>query len=336
MTVAPAGLVAVVACGAVAEEPPQPTAVDRSPPGFWPPEATTGTTNAVLGDVLDVPGGRVRIGEWKFVGADRTLAAGACDAKSPASSTARLRLAPFRLMRFEVSNRMYASCVTSGRCKPPDADLSNDPSGATAWDDPRAADRPAAASQLLSRAFCRAHGGDLPTLYQWVRAAEGDDGAFGIKALTDAWVRCELGEVLPLCESLRRASWSPTEIDPKPPLYRPLLDVAGSPWDVGPYGHAGLFGGAGEWVRDDHSRLGPKPDCSSEGLLADDFIRASYESPPDELISVMQIGRDLALMGNLGRPEALGLVAHGTDSEPAGKGRYFTGFRCAFPPRAQP
>lgn len=319
-------------CGAVADDVAP--VVDASPPGFWSPAAVDGPIEPLIGEVLDVPQGAVRVGYWKFVSTDRKLVAAPCDA--PTLATVRLRVAPFRLMRFEVTNRVYAECVHAGRCQPPDADLSTDPFGSPKWDAPERSDRPAAASQTTARAFCRAYGGDLPTWHQWVRAAEGDGGSFGIAALTDAWLRCELGEALPLCPQLRAASWmlAPADQTPTMPAFRPLSDVAGSPWDVGPYGHAGLFGGAGEWIRVDYSRPAPKLDCSSEGTLSDDYAQASYENRPTEQVALMQIARDLTLMGHLKAGDSVGEVAHGLDQELASAGAYFTGFRCAFPPLA--
>lgn len=327
-------------CGSDAPDPVVAPPEPVSPPGFWPPGATHGTTPQALGDVIEVPPGLVRVGYWKLKTAQRTLVAGACDEPIGGLRTYRYKVARFRLMKHEVSNRVYGSCVASGACRPPDADLADDPSGAMPWDDPRRADRPAAVSQLLARAFCRSQGGDLPTWYQWTRSAEGDIGGFGIKHLSEAWVRCGLGEVLPLCDALRSAPWelAASEQSEKTPRYRPVADVGSLPWDVGPYGHVGLFAGAGEWIRQDPTPRPLKSLCESESYLSDDFIRASYESTPDELVSLMQIGRDLALMGSLTAPDAeqIASVQHGGDTEPAGKGRYFTGFRCAFPPRTLP
>lgn len=328
-------------CGS-SEQGPTPTP-RRAPPGFWPPRASEGPTPSVLGDVIDVPGGLVRVGYWKLKSAQRALVAGACDGPNEPTAghrTYRVQVAPFRLMKSEVSNRVYGSCVASGACAPPDADLSDDPSGAIPWNDPRRAERSAAVSQRLGRAFCQAQGGDLPTYYQWIRSAEGDGGAFGIKLLSETWIRCRLGEVLPLCDAVLSAPWALAASEQKPDtaVYRPLTDPTATPWDVGPYGHVGLFGGAGEWIRVDPAPQPIKSFCESEGYLSDDFIRASYESPPDELVPLMQIGRDLALMGSLTAPEAeaIAAVQHGDDTEPAGKGRYFTGVRCAFPPRVGP
>lgn len=48
----------------------------------------------------------------------------------------------------------------------------------------------------------------------------------------------------------------------------------------------------------------------------------------------MQIARDLTLMGHLNAGDAIGEVAHGLDQQFVANGEYFTGFRCAFPPRS--
>lgn len=341
-TIVAALAVAAAGCGAVADTPP-PTLAVKSPPGFWPSNATDGPTPAALGEVIDVPAGFVREGYWKFSAARRTLVAGACDEANAGLRTYRLQVAPFRLMKFEVSNQVYASCVTSGACKAPDGDLADDPSGPGPWDAPSRAARPVAVSQVVARAFCRAHGGDLPTSYQWVRAAEGDAGGFGIKSLSEAWIRCQMGDSLPLCEALRRAPWElaiheQTPGAPESSRYRPISEVGALTWDVGPYGHMGLFAGAGEWVRVPTPRNAVRiPDpCDSEKLLSDEFFEASYEALAETRVPVMQLARELSLLGDLTAPDAdaVASVQHEADGRPAGRGRYFTGFRCAFPPKA--
>ncbi|MBS2014603.1 MAG: SUMF1/EgtB/PvdO family nonheme iron enzyme, partial [Deltaproteobacteria bacterium] len=235
------GLV-TTACGAVAEDPAPAAPPPRSPPGFWPPDATDGPTPALLGDVLDVPAGFVRDGYWSYSDAKRSLFAAACDDPNPGVRTVRYRVAPFRMMRLEVTNRVYASCVAAGKCRPPNVDLSDDPFGPVPWDAPSRSERPVATSQIAARALCRAYGGDLPTFYQWLRAAEGDSGAFGIATLTETWIRCRLGEALELCEALRNATWQRVPTKAGGPGYFPIASTTEAPWDVGPYGHRALFG----------------------------------------------------------------------------------------------
>jgi len=332
----PGGLVAALACCACAcggTTEPGDDSRANAPPGFWADETTQGELDPALGEIIDVPGGNARDGLWFYRAASRSFEPGACET----GHSVMFRVSSFRLMRLEVSNRVYASCVSAGRCAPPDADLSLDPLGASKWDDARRANKPVAVSLPEARAFCRAYGGELPSYHQWVRAVEGDTGAFGIAPLTEAWVRCELGEKSPLCDVLQTAPWTvaPYEVDPSNPVRRVLPDVGAHSWDVGPYGHRDLFGGAAEWVRPPTQRL-PRTDCAAAGLLIDEYEKASYEPGLLDQGPLMHLARDLTLIGRLGQPDTLIPISHGLDFEPTAKGQYFTGFRCAFPPRKVP
>lgn len=80
----------------------------------------------------------------------------------------------------------------------------------------------------------------------------------------------------------------------------------------------------------------PRTDCAAAGLLIDEYENASYEPGPMDQGPLMHVARDLTLIGRLGQPDTLIPISHGLDFEPTAKGQYFTGFRCAFPPRALP
>ena len=186
------GLTAALgACGGGGKADPALVAVDVAPPGFWQDPHGGGVIDPSVGDIRAVPGGTVRIGYWGYHPAETAFRPKACQGEGWGSSTTA-RVSPFRLMLLEVSFGRYELCVRAGRCKPPDVDLSQDPVGVGNWDDASRANQPAAVDYFRARAYCLAFGGDLPTESQWIRATEGDDDAYGIKPLTEAYVRCHL------------------------------------------------------------------------------------------------------------------------------------------------
>lgn len=316
----------LLACGSATE--PGGDAELPPPPGFWPETASAAAIDPALGEIIRVPGGNVRDGSWFYDEAERRYVPGACEK----GLSVVFRVSPFRLMRHEVSNRVYGACVRARKCAPPDGDLSLDPLGAGAWDDERRANKPVALSMAQARGFCRAYGGELPSYYQWVRALEGDTGEFGIEALTEAWIRCKLGDASPFCATLSSAPWRDPLPARPPVLFRTLPDVGANAWDVGPFGHRDLFGGAGEWVR---PTTRPFPfrrlECAATGLLVDGYCSADYQIDPDAPHWVMHPARELSEDFEYLPPARV--ILHGsTNLTAAGKAQYFNGFRCAFPP----
>jgi hypothetical protein len=306
-------------------------------PGPWGPGMSVATVDPLLGDILDVPAGAARIGEWTFDRASNRYEPEPCDpvqGRSLGSMT--VRTVAFRMMRLEVSGEQYATCVHSGRCTAePDADLSWDPTGARTWDDPRRAKKPAAVTYRLAREFCSVFGGDLPTYPEWIRAAEGDDGQFGIPKLSEQFYRCAVDASAPICVELVAAAGQNPPLTPGPERRHPLADVGSTVWDVGPYGHADLFGGASEWVR--HGVEKSQVSCASDGMPEGAIFGPPWDDP-DGLSWTMQLAMEMfyAAPGipiGVTRPASDLLwesTFHGQVKRPE-EANIYSGFRCAFP-----
>ena len=279
----------------------------------------------------------MRLGDWWYREGTGQLEPVPCEDRY-GNGSVRYRIARFRLMRTEVTNGLYETCVRAGVCEPPGGDLSLDPEPLGAWDNPGRRDKPVAATYPQARRFCQAYGGDLPTYPQWIRALEGDEGAFGIGSLTSAALACLMTGVGSLCAEMDRAPWSvrlPAARRDESP-YRTISPVDTFAWDRGPYGHAGMFAGAAEWVRMFPHDLR----CASEGANGD----VPYVGRPDPEIGALLNDMQSAMDLWWGEPfEEKFRIAHGSvlgtsgddlDTRPrmGGPAWYWNGFRCAFPP----
>ena len=226
--------------------------------------------------------------------------------------------APFRMMKFEVTNADYKACVNDG-CAPPDG-----PSP-SAWDGPENAQLPVIVSFALARAYCQHYGGDLPTTVQWDRAATGDPyTGFGVQKLTAQWLTCRFTGGGPLCDQLAQA-----RTDVLHASSAAVGPVGARDWDIGPFGHFDLYGNAGEWVRTSQVEFsdtfcalpegGPDPPTFSPEEQWRAFVRQlanMFDDPAD-----VPTGRD-----DKGRPTFIPTAPNRNDPG------WSTGFRCAFPP----
>lgn len=337
-----ASLLVVVTVMASCGREVEPVEVPQPFPAQWAPSANSGKVDSLLGDVVDVPGGAVRIGEWQYDRLHARYVPEPCDSKETDGLMGSIvvRTAPFRMMRLEVSSAQYAACVRMGRCQPPVADLSMDPTGATTWDDPRRDKKPAVASYTLAREFCAAFGGDLPTYPEWIRAAEGDGGEFGIGKLTEQFMRCVRDASLPLCHEFYAAGWRVAPNTPSDQRKSPLADVGSTAWDVGPYGHGDLFGSAAEWVR--HGTQKQPFSCAADGVTEGEVFAPTWDRGPNDGATNMQLAIQLFWASPTGVfPMDSNSLREGRDAQwtplfhgsgdLASKTNIYSGFRCAFP-----
>ena len=110
---------------------------------------------------------RVRIGGGRFL-------MGSAPGEGAADERPRhpVKISPFEIDRYEVTNRRYQRCVSAGRCKAPA--LASSARRAEYYGNPRFADYPVVfVGWAEAKAFCRFAGGRLPTEAEWELAARG-------------------------------------------------------------------------------------------------------------------------------------------------------------------
>jgi formylglycine-generating enzyme required for sulfatase activity len=137
----------------------------------------------------------------------------------------RVLLDDFWIYKTEVTNAMYAACVSAGGCSipGPDPSLPN-------YTDPELASNPVVGvTYAQSATYCAWVQGRLPTEAEWEKAARSTDGR------TFPW-----GEQTPDCE---RANFDPCEDDK-------LNSVTDHPMGASPYEGLDFAGNASEWVLD--------------------------------------------------------------------------------------
>lgn len=299
------------------------------PSVFGPPSADAVPYDARLGPLLDVSGGSAVVGSWAFNESSKALSY-RCDRGLPG---VRLEVAPFRMMKTEVSNAAYAGCVKSGACLPPDSS----PAGAPlplAWDSEEKTSNPVAATFALARHFCRHYGGDLPTSAQWSRAAAGDESGFGVPDLTALYLRCHQGSTEALCDALvhsgfAQTSGTPSDAGRDSGLYRPLPNVGTTPWDVGPFGHLDLFASATEWVLFDREPI-PCVDGAADSV-DQDALTSAHAFPTRSVVWSLDVWLGQQIF-DVNGDEAVPVEV----DVHADHAWYYDGFRCAFPATAGP
>lgn len=135
-------------------------------------------------------------------------------------------LSPYWIDQTEVSNKMYALCVTAGSCSPPAAVRSTNLR--EYYGNPNHADYPVIfVSWFQAQEYCKWVGRQLPTEAQWEKAARGEDG------LLYPW-----GDIF----DDGRGNFRPLETG---------FDVVGSyPGGKSQYGALNMSGNVYEWVSD--------------------------------------------------------------------------------------
>jgi hypothetical protein len=168
-------MLVLVACGGdvPASEPPPslPAPTEQLPPPEPPtaaPEPTLAPVN-LAGPAAGAEVAWVDGSVLKFVPAGQfTMGSGAFDAPQKT-----VYLGDYWIYKTEVTNSMYAFCVSVGACAPPVQEL-----GAPVYDNPVYANYPVVGvSWDMAANYCSWIGGGLPTEAQWEKAARGSNGA---------------------------------------------------------------------------------------------------------------------------------------------------------------
>ena len=136
--------------------------------------------------------------------------------------------------RTEVTNAMYALCVSAGACQPPTATSNKIPP--MRYGDAEFADYPITnVDSAWAETYCAWTGARLPTEAEWEKAARGTDGRIY------PW-----GDSAPDCSLLNSA-----------PNFTPCVgdttQVGSYPSGASPYGALDMAGNVYEWVSDWHS-----------------------------------------------------------------------------------
>ena len=192
---------------------------------------------------------------------------------------------------------------------------------------------PVGVPYAFARSFCRAYGGDLPTLGQARRALAAEDPGYGIPRVSNDLVACgRRAEALPICDTVAREGvYSLPRVGEQ---RRALHPVGAAEWDVGPFGHHDLFGNAAEWVR------GHPPACDpSDPLMTEaDAYGPSLETIPKRTVAVHPAFGLLYPRGGLPftqKPSHPEIVYDGPELR-AEDATYYSGFRCGFPAASAP
>ena len=214
------------ACGGevpASEPPPSLPAPTEQPPTPEPPTALPGPTiipanlgGATSGSEMAWADGSV----LNFVPAGEfTMGSGLPDA--PQKS---VYLGDYWIYKTEVTNSMYAFCVTVGACAPPAQEL-----GTPVYDNPIYANYPVVGmSWDMAANYCSWIGGSLPTEAQWEKAARGSSGA-----------QYPWGGAEPSCDLGNFAG-----------CVGALTDVTKYQDGASPYGVLDMGGNVFEWVND--------------------------------------------------------------------------------------
>ncbi len=256
-------LLAGTACGGAVEEPAPPHRVFE--PAFDPPAPGASTYSDELGARASIAQRTVFVGWYNLSNVDLGFHP-ACPTAGPSG---HLEVGRFRIMTHEVTKRAYKRCIAEGRCPARASDTDSGDPVRVPWDAPSRELEPVAASPANAETFCRAYGGELPTLGQWHAAAGATQTELATPWVSHRMPQCFADSSQANCldfeasaEVPRRAGHSPV----------PLRRVGTTPWDVSPEGAFDLYGNASEWLRPPSVDL-PTGGCDGPALMDAAYYR---------------------------------------------------------------
>jgi formylglycine-generating enzyme required for sulfatase activity len=171
------------------------------------------------------------------------------------------------IYKTEVTNSMYAFCVSVGACAPPAQEL-----GTPVYDNPIYANYPVVGvSWDMADNYCSWIGGDLPTEAQWEKAARGSAGAQYPWGGTEA--SCDLGNFAGCVGA--------------------LTDVTKYEDGASPYGVLDMGGNVFEWVNDfygeNYYNNGPTDNPTGPDTGEFRVVRGSgFETDPEQAASAIR------------------------------------------------
>ncbi|MBA3817767.1 MAG: SUMF1/EgtB/PvdO family nonheme iron enzyme, partial [Deltaproteobacteria bacterium] len=209
-----------------------PGVVDRERPATL--NVRVPTCAASRADMIEIPDG-----EFIYGGVGEPASAAIAASDNPRiTAERRVDLPAFRIDRFEVSHASYAVLTGLGMTgiahaetpRTPHLELGREPRKPASFID-----------WYEARAFCRFHGKQLPTSWQWVKAMRGG---------------LQLADGSPNPRPRRNLPWGEPQ-DPVPANIGTVgpgrtVDVGTSPGDVSPYGVHDLAGNVVEWTESKH------------------------------------------------------------------------------------
>jgi len=178
-----------------------------------------------------------------------------------------VNLVDFWIYRTEVTNSMYARCVSMGKCSSPPVDPS-----LPDFTDPDLADRPMIGVKWeQAEIYCQFMGGHLPTEAQWEKTARGPNGNLY------PW-----GQDKPTCDLLNFNDCIGRTSDvidyPQGKSFYEVLDMAGN-----------VFEWVADWYQEDYYNESPLHDPPGPEAGKFRSVRGStFESGPDQIASAFR------------------------------------------------